>query len=155
MDEIFKQLGTLLLGSVPTIVLFLLLLMIYRFLVYGPLMRVLGERRKRTEGAMEQANAATSAAAAKVQEYEGLLRAARGRIFEARQEKLQKWNLERDRALAEAHEAAQHQVTEARAALQTQIHTAQSAIETSVDELAGEILQAILPRDRATVGSTR
>ena len=58
MDETLHQLGGLLLGSVPTIFLFLLLVILYRFLVYGPLTRVLSERRARTEGAIEQANAA-------------------------------------------------------------------------------------------------
>ena len=63
MNETLHQLGGLLLGSVPTIFLFLLLVILYRFLVYGPLTRVLNERRERTEGAIEQANAATAAAA--------------------------------------------------------------------------------------------
>ena len=73
MNETLHQLGGLLLGSVPTIFLFLLLVILYRFLVYGPLTRVLNKRRERTEGAIEQANAATAAAAAKTQEYEAQL----------------------------------------------------------------------------------
>ena len=155
MDETLHQLGTLLLGSVPTIFLFLFLLIAYRFLVYGPLIRILGERRARTAGAIERANAATAAAAAKTQEYETQLRAARAKIFEARQHKLQTWNQEREAAVAKAHEAAQHQVGEARTALQAQIKSAQRTIEDSIDELAGEILQAILPRGRAAAGRTR
>jgi F-type H+-transporting ATPase subunit b len=100
MNETLHQLGGLLLGSIPTIFLFLVLVILYRLLVYGPLMRVLSERRARTEGAIEQAEAATAAAAAKTQEYEAQLRAARSRIFQARQQKLQQWTLERDRAVA-------------------------------------------------------
>src|SRR6202051_2215448 len=110
MNETLHQLGGLLLGSVPTIFLFLLLVILYRFLVYGPLTRVLNERRERTEGAIEQANAATAAAAAKTQEYEAQLRAARSRIFQARQQKQQLWNRERDNAIVAAHEAAQRPV---------------------------------------------
>jgi F-type H+-transporting ATPase subunit b len=152
MDETLHQLGGLLLGSVPTIFLFLLILILYRFLVYVPLTRVLSERRARTEGAVEQANAAMAAAAAKTQEYEARLRAARSKIFEARQERLQRWNRERDSAIAEAHQAAQKQVEEAKSALQTQTTAARRSIETSIDELAGEILQAILPRSRSAAG---
>ena len=118
MDETLHQLETLLLGSIPTIFLFLLLVILYRLLVYGPLTRVLDERRERTEGAIEQANAASAAAAAKTQEYEAQLRAARSRIFQARQQKQQLWNRERDNAIAEAHAAAQRQVEEAKLALQ-------------------------------------
>src|SRR6201994_3533677 len=154
MNETLHQLGGLLLGSVPTIFLFLLLVILYRFLVYGPLTRVLNERRERTEGAIEQANAATAAAAAKTQEYEAQLRAARARIFQARQQKLEQWNRERDQAIAEAHEAALHQVQEAKLALQTQTAAARRGLEGSIDELASEILRAILPKSTSTPGAT-
>src|SRR5450631_1739787 len=152
MNETLHQLGGLLLGSVPTIFLFLLLVMLYRLLVYGPLTRVLNERRERPEGAIEQANAA--AAAAKTQEYEAQLRAARSRIFQARQQKLEQWNRERDHALAEAHEAAQRQVQEAKMALQAQAAAGRRTLEGSIDELASEILRAILPQNSPTPGAT-
>jgi F-type H+-transporting ATPase subunit b len=155
MNETLHQLGGLLLGSVPTIFLFLVLVILYRLLVYGPLMRVLSERRARTEGAIEQANAATAAAAAKTQEYEAQLRAARSRIFQARQQKLQQWTAERDRAVAEAHEAAQRQLEEAKAGLQAQSKAAHRTLEGSIDELAGEILRAVLPKGSATLERVR
>jgi F-type H+-transporting ATPase subunit b len=152
MDETLHQLGGLLLGSVPTIFLFLLFILVYRILVYGPLTRVLAERRARTEGAIEQASDATAAAAAKTQEYEAQLRVARAKIFQARQQQLQQWNRERDAAVAEAHEAAQRQVEEAKSAMQVQTNAARRTIEDSIDELAGDILRAILPKGSATVG---
>ena len=155
MNETLHQLGGLLLGSVPTIFLFLLLVILYRLLVYGPLTRVLNERRARTEGAIEQANAATAAAAAKTQEYEAQLRAARARIFQARQKKQEQWNRERDSAIAEAHEAARRQLDEAKAALQAQTSAAHRTLESSIDELAAEILRAILPKSGATLERAR
>jgi F-type H+-transporting ATPase subunit b len=155
MDETLHQLGELLLGSVPTILLFLLLVILYRFLVYGPLTRVLNERRERTEGAIEQANAATAAAAAKTQEYEAQLRAARSKIFQARQQKLEQWNRERDRAVSEAHQAAQQQIEEAKSTLREQTAAAHRTIEGSIDELADEILRVVLPRGRATLETAR
>ena len=155
MDETLHQLETLLLGSIPTIFLFLLLVILYRLLVYGPLTRVLDERRERTEGAIEQANAATAAAAAKTQEYEAQLRAARSRIFQARQQKQQLWNRERDNAIAEAHAAAQRQVEEAKLAFQAQTEAGHRTIKDSIDELASDILAAVLPKSRATVGRVR
>ena len=155
MNETLHQLGGLLLGSIPTIFLFLVLVILYRLLVYGPLMRVLSERRARTEGAIEQAEAATAAAAAKTQEYEAQLRAARSRIFQARQQKLQQWTLERDRAVAEANEAGHRQLEEAKAALQAQSKVAHGTLEGSIDELAGEILRAVLPKPSATLERVR
>jgi F-type H+-transporting ATPase subunit b len=155
MDETLHQLEGLLLGSVPTIFLFLLIVILYRLLVYGPLTRVLTERRERTEGAIEQADAAMAAAAAKTQEYEAQLRAARSRIFQARQLKQQQWARERDSAVAEAHAAAQRQVEEAKSALLAQTNAGRHTIEDSIDQLAGEILAAVLPKSRAAVGRAR
>ena len=155
MDETLHQLEGLLLGSVPTIFLFLLIVILYRLLVYGPLTRVLNERRERTDGAIEQADAAMAAAAAKTQEYEAQLRAARSKIFQARQLKQQQWTRERDSAVAEAHAAAQRQVEEAKSALQAQTNAGRHTIEDSIDQLAGEILAAVLPKSRAAVGRAR
>jgi F-type H+-transporting ATPase subunit b len=146
MNETLHQLGGLLLGSVPTIFLFFLIVILYQFLVYRPLTRVLNERRERTEGAIEQAHAAIAAAAAKTQEYEAQLHAARARIFQARQKKQEELNQARDRAIAEAHEAAQRQLEQAKGALQVQSNAARQTIEASIDDLAGEILRAILPK---------
>jgi F-type H+-transporting ATPase subunit b len=153
MDETLNQLRGLLLGSIPTIFLFLFLVFLYRILVYGPLTKVLAERKARTDGAIEQANAATAAAAAKTQEYEAQLRAARSKIFQARQQQQQQWGREREAALAEAHEAAQRQLEEAKSAMQLQANAAHRSMERSIDELAGEILKAILPKGPATAGS--
>jgi F-type H+-transporting ATPase subunit b len=155
MDETLHQLGGLLLGSVPTIFLFLLTVIVYRYLVYCPLVRVLSDRRARTEGAMEKAAAATAAAAAKAQEYEAQLRAARAKIFQARQQKLQLWSRERDAAVAEAQEAAHRRLEEEKSALQLQVSAAHRTIESSVDQLVGEILRAVLPNGRAAAGRVR
>jgi F-type H+-transporting ATPase subunit b len=155
MDETLHQLGGLLLGSVPTIFLFLLTVIVYRYLVYCPLVRVLSDQRARTEGAMEKAAAATAAAAAKAQEYEAQLRAARAKIFQARQQKLQLWSRERDAAVAEAQEAAHRRLEEEKSALQLQVSAAHRTIESSVDQLVGEILRAVLPNGRAAAGRVR
>ena len=62
MEQTLRQLGELLLGSVPTIILLALLYTLYAFLVHRPLMAVLAERRARTQGAMEKARADIAAA---------------------------------------------------------------------------------------------
>ena len=74
MDPLLRQVGDLLLGAVPTAVIFLLLYAIYATLVGNPLRKTLDERRKRTEGAMLKARADIAAAEAKTQDYEQRLR---------------------------------------------------------------------------------
>src|SRR6202020_3532503 len=81
MDQILQQLGGLVLGSVPTMVLFILLVAAYGLLVRRPLDRVLAERRARTSGAVEQARGAIAAAEAETSLYEDRLRAARSEIM--------------------------------------------------------------------------
>src|ERR1700678_2211610 len=105
MDEMLHQLGGLVLGSVPTMVFFILLVVAYGILVRRPLDRILAERRARTTGAVEQAREAISAAEAETAVYEDRLRKAKGEIFAAREQRLKQWNAERDEALAQARGA--------------------------------------------------
>jgi F-type H+-transporting ATPase subunit b len=145
MDELLRQLGDLVLGSVPTMVIFLVLVGAYAGLVDGPLRRTLVERRARTVGAVEKANAAIALADAKAQEYEARLRAARLEIFARRDKQVQQWNRARDQAAAQARDAAQAQIKEVHRSLEQQSTEARLQLESGIDQLAAEILQVILP----------
>jgi len=147
MDEILQQLVPLLIGSVPTMILFLFLVLAYKFLLHGPLLRVLAERRARTEGAVEKAQAAIAAADAKAQEYETKLRAARAEILRARENRIKAWNAERESALATARQAARDRVVAAKAALEAQAGISRLEMERRTDELAADILKAVLPAE--------
>lgn len=155
VDELLRQIGDLVLGSVPTIILFVLLVIAYRFLLYGPLMRTLAERRERTQGAVEKAHAAVAAADAKTQEYEARLRAARAEIFHRREQRLQQWNAQRDAALASARLAAQERVAAAREKIEAEAATARHQVEAAADHLARQILKAVLPPEVASAEGVR
>jgi F-type H+-transporting ATPase subunit b len=155
MDLIFKQLGDLIVGSIPTAIIFILLVVAYRVLLYGPLTRTLAERRERTQGAMQRAADAIAAADAKSQEYEARLRAARAEIFRHREQLIHHWNTERDHALASARLAAQERVRGAETALTQQTAEARRQIEGSTEQLASQILQAILPAGMAPAERAR
>ncbi|HZY72379.1 MAG TPA: hypothetical protein VFE22_04660, partial [Edaphobacter sp.] len=114
MEEILNQLGELVLGSVPTMVLFILLVIAYGLLVRRPLDRVLAERRARTTGAVEQARDAIAAAEAETTAYEEKLRNARAAIFQAREEKLKQWNAERESAIEQVRQTAQNRIRDAK-----------------------------------------
>ncbi len=147
MDEILQQLVPLLIGSIPTILIFLTLVLSYKFLLHDPLLKVLAERRSRTEGAVERARAAIAAAEAKAQEYDAKLRAARAEIFHAREARVKAWNADRDRALASARHAARERVHAAEAELAIQANGSRQEIQRSADTLAADILKAVLPAD--------
>lgn len=143
MEEILTKLGGLVLGAVPTILLFLLAFVAYRFIVYAPLSRVLSERRNKTEGALEKARADIAAAEAKVAEYERALREARMNIFRAQEARRQKALEARARAVTEARSQAGAQVREARAAIEAQVSQSKASLQAESQRLANEVIQAI------------
>src|ERR1035441_4400379 len=89
MDDTLQQLGELLLGAVPTVILLALLYALYTTIVHKPLQRVLAERRSKTEGAVEQSRADIAAAEARTAEYEQKLREARAAVFRAQEARRQ------------------------------------------------------------------
>lgn len=145
VNELLRQLGELVLGSVPTMIIFLILVFAYRFVLYGPLVKTLAERRARTTGAVEAAQAAIAAADAKSQEYEAKLRAARAEIFHQREQRVQQWTAQKDTALASARLAAQERVAQARTGIDTEAASARAHIENTAGQLAAQVLQAVIP----------
>ncbi len=151
MDVILHQLGDLFLDSVPTVILFLLVLIFYKILVYTPLLKILAERRARTLGTVEHAAAAIQSADAKSQEYEARLRAARIEIGRQREQRLQHWNRERENILADARHASDETLKTAKANMEREVETARAGIEANADALANDVLKVVLPS--ATLGT--
>jgi F-type H+-transporting ATPase subunit b len=146
MDQtLLNQLGGLVLGSVPTMIFFILLVILYGLLVRRPLERVLAERRARTTGAVEQAKGAIAAAEAETAVYEDKLRSARAEIFAAREARLKQWNAERDAALEEARAATRQRVATARQEIERSAATARQQIEGLSEALSQQIMRAVLP----------
>ena len=146
MDQtLLNQLGGLVLGSVPTMIFFILLVILYGLLVRRPLERVLAERRARTTGAVEQAKGAIAAAEAETAVYEDKLRSARAEIFAAREARLKQWNAERDAALEEARAATRQRVAAARQEIERSAATARQQIEGLSEALSQQIMRAVLP----------
>jgi F-type H+-transporting ATPase subunit b len=143
--EILHQLGGLVLGSVPTMVLFILLVAAYGALVRRPLEATLAERRARTSGAIEQARGAIAAAEAETTVYEEKLRAARSEIMAARERRLQQWQKERDQALEFARGIALERVKAARTEIEDTSVGARKQIEEATAQLSEQILRAVLP----------
>jgi F-type H+-transporting ATPase subunit b len=144
MDETLRQVGELLLGSIPTIIFMVLLYGLYTMLVHKPLVRVLAERRSKTEGAIEKARADIAAAEARTAEYEQRIREARIAVFK-NQETLRQQALQaRAAAVGEARNKAQAQVEQARAAIEQDKATAQAGLEAESGKLAAEIIRVVL-----------
>jgi len=152
MQEIIQQVGSFLLGAVPTMILFVVLVIAYQLLIQGPLTATLKERRARTTGALEDAQKAMEKAEARAAEYDAKLRQARSEVYKAREQRVKQWTAERDAALEVARKAAQQTVMQAREDLEAEAAQARKSIEASAGELASQVVRAVLP---AAAGSSR
>jgi len=144
MDDTLRQVGELLLGSIPTIVFVVLLYATYTVLVHRPLTKVLAERRSRTEGAIERARADIAAAEARTAEYEQRLREARMAVFRSQELRRQQALQARAAAVAEARSKAQAQVQQARSAIEKDKTAAQTVLQAESGRLAAEIIRTVL-----------
>jgi len=144
MDQTLRQVGELLLGSIPTIIFMVLLYGLYSALVHKPLTKVLAERRSRTEGAVEKARADIAAAEARTAEYEQRLREARMAVFKAQEARRQQALKTRSDAVAQARSQAQAQVEQARAVMEKDKLAAQESLRAESGKLAAEIMRIVL-----------
>ncbi len=143
MDEILRQLGELLLGSVPTIVLFTILFVAYRILVHAPLQKVLSERHDKSEGALEKARADIAAAEARTADYEKALRNARLQLFKAQESRRQAALDAKNAMLSQARNAADTKIRAAKDALEKEVAASKLSLQAEGERLATEIIQSI------------
>lgn len=144
MDETLRQLGELLLGSIPTIFLFLVVYFGYRIIVHKPMIRVLEARYEKTQGAVQKARADIAASEAKTAEYEQRLRESRVAIIRAQEDRLAKAMAVRNDVLNRAREQANARVMEARAALGRDVEAAKSGLQGEAEKLAQDVITTIL-----------
>jgi F-type H+-transporting ATPase subunit b len=154
MDETLRQIGGLLLGSIPTVIFFLLLYGLYTVLVHKPLTRVLADRRARTQGAIEKARADVAAAEARTAEYEQKLREARLALFKVQEARRTQATQLRAAAVAEAKTRAHAQIEQARVAIEHDKSAAKLTLEGESGRLANQIIRTVLkPGLQAPSGS--
>lgn len=152
MSLILQQIEALLLGAIPTMILFIVLVLAYQYLVQGPLSATLKKRHDLTEGALEEAQKAIARAEARTAEYGEKLRLARSEAYKVREQRVKQWSAERDSALDAARKVASDKLAQARAVLEAEAAQAREAIQSQAGELAGQVVRAVLP---AVAGGVR
>ena len=144
MEETLHQVGELLLGALPTVILLALLYAFYSMIVHKPLQRVLAERRSKTEGAVEKSRADIAAAEARTSEYEQRLHEARAAVFRAQEARRQVAVDARSKAVNEARSKAQAQVQAAKKDIEADRVAAQGGLQKEASALAEEIVRRVL-----------
>ncbi|MGA3334572.1 MAG: hypothetical protein ABSC62_10470 [Terracidiphilus sp.] len=145
MQDILQKVAELLIGAIPTALLFIVLVVVYEFLMQGPLTAVLEKRRALTEGAREDARKAIAQAEARTAEYAEKLRLARADAYKHREQRVKQWNAERDAALDAARQAAGQKARQAKAELENEAAAARQTIQAAAADLAGQAVRAVLP----------
>ena len=144
-EGLLQHVGDFLLGSIPTALLFIVLVVAYQFLVQRPLSATLRQRRALTEGAQEEAQKLIARAEERAAEHAAKLREARAEIYKMREQRMKQWNAERDAALEAAHKAAGQRVSKAKAELEAEAASARQAVQASAGDLASQAVRAVLP----------
>jgi F-type H+-transporting ATPase subunit b len=152
MEQTLRQLGELLLSSVPTIICLLVVWGAYRLLVSRPLAKVLEQRHAMTEGAIEQARAEIASAEARTAEYEQKVREARAQIYKIQEASRRQVIEQRSAALAESRKQAEEMVKRARAATAEDVAAAKAGLQKQAETLADEIIESILKPAAAAGG---
>jgi F-type H+-transporting ATPase subunit b len=152
MDAILRQIGELLVNSIPTIISVLIVWTAYRFIIHGKLRQVLAERHALTEGAIERAQQEIATAEKRTAEYERRVREARSQIFKTQQANRQRVMEERNTALAESRQRAGEMVRKARAVLEAETSAAKGTLEQQAGVLADQVIAAVLKPAAAAGG---
>jgi F-type H+-transporting ATPase subunit b len=142
--EIFRQVGELLLFSIPTIICLLVVWWTYRVLVHSKLQQVLAERHARTEGAIQQAKAAIASAEQRTAEYEQKLREARAQIYAVQESYRNRVMQRRAEAIAEARKQSDEMIKGARRQVEQEMLAAKTGLQKQAETLADQIIQSIL-----------
>jgi F-type H+-transporting ATPase subunit b len=111
---------------------------------FGPVTRVLAERRQATEGSLEEAARRIDAVEKKTAEYESALREARADAYKHQEAIREEALEERARLLNDARREADQIIADARARLETETAEARKDLEGEIDALASRLSGTLL-----------
>lgn len=155
--ELIEQLKGLLLAALPTVFFVLLFYLFLRSQFFGPLVRAMDERARRTAGARREAEESIAAAKKAREEYEAALRKARGEVYATQEAERRKALDERNSVLRAAREEASVFVRAQKAALEGEVAEARKQLERESGVLGSEIARVLLagqgPAPRAGGGA--
>ena len=139
-----SDVGAILLRAVPTFILVIFLFFYLKGMFFGPLEKVLADRRSRTDGARKQAKHSIEAAEMKVAQYESQLRAARTELFAKVEAERKQWADAQAAQIATARDKAHAQVKDARVQIAQDANAARATLATQAEELAAQITASVL-----------
>lgn len=125
---------------------FLLLMYLLNRILFRPMLRVLEERRERTEGRRKQADQLDSEAQALWDDYQKRIHAAKADADRTRSQLIRQGEVERERLLEAATAESDKAVAQVRARLRGEAEEARRALRAQAAQLAESVAQRILGR---------
>lgn len=149
MDATLKAIGDLLVQAVPTIFFFILLTVYLQYVYFKPLARILGERRKATEGVRELARRAFEAADKRHAEFEHALQIARAELHQEHEALRRQWSEQQAELIAKARAEADQKIQHARLQIAREVERVEAELNAKVDQLSEDIVQSVTRRRAA------
>jgi F-type H+-transporting ATPase subunit b len=149
MHETLQALGGILLKAIPTVIFLIILHFYLKAMLFGPLDRVMKQRRELTEGARKIAEDSLAAATRKAEEYEAKLRDARAAVYKQQEEIRKRWLDEQTQQVAEARARSESTVKAAREALALDADAARKSLQETSKMVADQIVATVLGRRAA------
>jgi F-type H+-transporting ATPase subunit b len=144
MEQILHDLGTLLLKSVPTIILLLFVYAYLTWMFFKPLQRILEQRREATGGAREAAQKSLDRAAEKATMYEIALKEARADMYREQEQTRRQLLEQQTTRIDEARKRAHAQVLEASKEIDAETAKAKAELASSSQMLALQIVEELV-----------
>ena len=149
MEATLQALVALLIKAIPTIALFSFLIIYLQATYFGPLAKVLKERRDKTEGVKELAQQAFESVDKKTSEFERALQLARAEIGQQNEKLRHQWLDEQEAAVAHTRALAGEKVAAARVAIADEVERAKSEMDMNVESLSTSIVESLTGRRAA------
>lgn len=131
---------------VPMWFVFISTILVLNTLVFKPTLKILAERRKRTEGSDKEVKHFSESTQVKLKEYEALMMEARTVARGARDEILKQADLQQKEIVNAARAQADKSMSVAKTQIQKETETARSELKTIATELAQSIKNKIVER---------
>lgn len=141
---LFKQLGDIIVRAIPAFVVFLLLHLYLKKVLFQPLERILEERRSKTQGSFNASEALVRAAAEKLDGYEKTISEARADIYKEQEAARRKLAAAEAESLNRARSEFSAKVASARASIEAEADQARISLASEAERLADSIANSVL-----------
>ncbi len=146
MEQTLQSLVGILKQATVTAFFLVFLHFYFRFMLFGPLRKVLKQRDELTAGARKAAEASLASAERKMQEYEAKLREARSEVYKEQEETRRQWLADGAAQAAQAKAQGEAALKQAKAEIAAEVEAARKNLLETSGSLADQIATSILVR---------